>query len=681
MSRYIALVALLVAAVAAEAPYPASGWRPEGAQFRLPTEYGAPLLFVAAQPQRVAVQITRENVQFAGQQVAQEQSTTTAEPVTQTNEYIPPATTTTTEQPELDPLTVQGLPSDRNRDFQQRANLRQQPFNRQLPANFAQRPFFPVSGQLRALPAVQGSIFQQQQQQQQVQPQTQPQAVPAETYGPPEQEEVQPEEPVTTEQPHEVAQEESEDDYEHDAGRPVVAVANAFSGQYYILSPDNTLQRVVYSTMITDEDRQANGFSAQLKYSPVDPIRGPVYTYDEQGQLSYNMEEKQAKKVLTEQERLELADQLDKDLDSFISSLEQKRYTEGWPEDRWEEEMAKHPFFTKKAPEPGEQLSPLMEGLQQLKYDPQENTEQELADTYKEDGKFYMQHRKFRLAVLSYTEALKYKVADAAYKAILYNNRSAANYMLKNYRSSLQDALKAVELNADYDKARWRAAQCTSVLDRFDQCVELCDTILQRDPANAAAVDMRKSCLARKATAERDARKEARQERGKQQQWERLLAELKERKVKFEERYAPEDESKLVPRLAPLADFRVSCNEDGVLCWPAVICYPEFSTTDFQQMLFEDVKMQELLDHLFDVPLLCDTAKQYRADTVNVYYENRILGLAYLVDRSKTIRQILTEKTFLVYDGILTFYILVKGSKQEETFVTQKRIPIKREYY
>uniref|UniRef100_A0A9I3GJ70 DUF4794 domain-containing protein n=1 Tax=Anopheles farauti TaxID=69004 RepID=A0A9I3GJ70_9DIPT len=288
MNQYIALVAVLVAVVAAEAPYPASGWRPEGAQFRLPTEYRAPLLFIQPQPQRVVVQVTRENVQFAGQQVVQEQATTTVEPVTQTNEYIPPATTTTTtEQPELDPLKVQGLPLEQNRDFQPRANLRQQPFNRQLPANFAQRPLFPVSGQLRVLPGVQGNVFQQQQQQQQVQqpqPQANPQAVPAETYGPPEQEEAQPEDPVTTEQPQ-VVQEESEDDYEDDAGRSVVAVANAFSGQYYILAPDNTLQRVVYSTMITDEDRQANGFSAQLKYSPVDPIRDPVYTYDEQGQL------------------------------------------------------------------------------------------------------------------------------------------------------------------------------------------------------------------------------------------------------------------------------------------------------------------------------------------------------------------------------------------------------------
>ncbi|KFB37808.1 AGAP012043-PA-like protein [Anopheles sinensis] len=288
MNRYCFLIVLLVATAAAQ--YPASGWRPEGAQFRLPTEYGAPLLLFQPQPQRVQVQITREDVRFAGQQVAEEQpsstttTTTTVEPVTQAN----PSTTTTTDQPELDPLKVQGLPSDQPKDFQQRANLRQQPAAiRQLPTNFGQRQFFPISGQLRALPPVGTNVFQQEQQQQVVQPQPvqqpQQQATPAETYGPPEQEPA--ELPATTEQP-DVQQEDGEDDYDGDEeSGPVVAVANAFSGQYYILGPDNTLQRVVYSTMQTDEDRLVNGFSAQLKYSPVDPIRDPVYTYNEQGQL------------------------------------------------------------------------------------------------------------------------------------------------------------------------------------------------------------------------------------------------------------------------------------------------------------------------------------------------------------------------------------------------------------
>jgi hypothetical protein len=47
--------------------------------------------------------------------------------------------------------------------------------------------------------------------------------------------------------------------------------------------------------------------------------------------------EVQPTKKMTDEERLELAAKLDKDLDVFMDSLEKRRYTEGWPEDRWQE--------------------------------------------------------------------------------------------------------------------------------------------------------------------------------------------------------------------------------------------------------------------------------------------------------------------------------------------------------
>lgn len=49
------------------------------------------------------------------------------------------------------------------------------------------------------------------------------------------------------------------------------------------------------------------------------------------------MESACKKPKISDEERLELAAKLDKDLDQFINSLEKRRYTEGWPEDRWEE--------------------------------------------------------------------------------------------------------------------------------------------------------------------------------------------------------------------------------------------------------------------------------------------------------------------------------------------------------
>ena len=74
--------------------------------------------------------------------------------------------------------------------------------------------------------------------------------------------------------------------------------------------------------------------------------------------------------------------------------------------------MDKHPFFMKQLPKDGDDLHPMYEGLQQLKYDPLENTLEELAVTYKEDGNFYMKNKKYRMAILSYTEGIHQKCTN-----------------------------------------------------------------------------------------------------------------------------------------------------------------------------------------------------------------------------------------------------------------------------
>lgn len=203
------------------------------------------------------------------------------------------------------------------------------------------------------------------------------------------------------------------------------------------------------------------------------------------------------KRVISDEERLKLAEKLDKELDEFMNGLERKPYTDGWSEDNWEEEIKKHPFFMKEAPKEGEELHPLLEGIQQLKYDPEENTKEELAENYKQDGTFYMKHKKFRMAIIGYTEGLKQKCENKELNAVLYNNRSVAHYYLRNYRSSLNDALKAVELNPEYMKSKIRAAHCYSHLERFTECQELCISILDDFPAYSEISNLLIDCSKR----------------------------------------------------------------------------------------------------------------------------------------------------------------------------------------
>jgi hypothetical protein len=54
--------------------------------------------------------------------------------------------------------------------------------------------------------------------------------------------------------------------------------------------------------------------------------------------MAEKSEESQSKKQpMSEEERKLLCEKLDNELNEYISGLEQKSYSEGWPQDRWEE--------------------------------------------------------------------------------------------------------------------------------------------------------------------------------------------------------------------------------------------------------------------------------------------------------------------------------------------------------
>lgn len=350
--------------------------------------------------------------------------------------------------------------------------------------------------------------------------------------------------------------------------------------------------------------------------------------------------------AMTDEERLELAAKLDRELDEFIDGLERKRYDEGWPEDRWEEEMEKHPFFMKKLPEPGEELHPMYEGLQKLKYDPEENTAEELAISYKEDGNWYMKHKKFRACILAYTEGLHFKSINAEVNSQLYNNRSAAHFFLGNYRSSYDDAVQAIKLKPDYVKAKWRAAQCSDKLDRYEQCIDLCDQIMHDDPKHQDAQRLRKSCHDRWQRKMRDDRKLSGEERKKRDAWDRVVDTIKTRKLKFEEIESGEEITKklLKPTYAPLEDHPVHMDLSGNLEWPLTFCYPEFMFSDYQQEVCEIFPMADIVHDLLMDPLECDRKGEYKADNVNVYYVNKAIRKAFRVDQKKSLKEIIMEK-------------------------------------
>lgn len=93
-----------------------------------------------------------------------------------------------------------------------------------------------------------------------------------------------------------------------------------------------------------------------------------------------------------------------------------------------------------KPPEPEDKVSPLVEGLQNLRYDPIDNTPEELADKHKEDGNFNFKCRKYKLAIMCYQEGLKLGFQNNQLRAQMLNNMSASHYFLENYRYIFQNS-------------------------------------------------------------------------------------------------------------------------------------------------------------------------------------------------------------------------------------------------
>jgi len=154
-------------------------------------------------------------------------------------------------------------------------------------------------------------------------------------------------------------------------------------------------------------------------------------------------------------------------------------------------------------PKEGEPIPPLIEAFQQLKYSPDENTPHELALNYKEDGLFHFKLKKFRIAVSCFTEGIRSAEKEVEQSkentlllAQLYNNRSAAQMHLKNYRSALFDCEKAINYKRDYLKPIRRAIDCCMKLKRWSEAKDFCDLAEELDLENEEIPKLRLKAIA-----------------------------------------------------------------------------------------------------------------------------------------------------------------------------------------
>lgn len=256
---------------------------------------------------------------------------------------------------------------------------------------------------------------------------------------------------------------------------------------------------------------------------------------------------------------------------------------------------------------------------------------------------------------------------DAEVNAGLYNNRAAAHWHLRNYRSALFDCERALTFKANYPKARLRAAKSAFEIDKYDICIDHCQKLLETQPMDMEICGLLHSAKMQKVMKLRDERKRERKESKRNEEKEKVVKAVIERGIhvwKCEDP-ADMDVSKLEPTL-PGSDDCMVYIEDGILKWPVLFMYPEYQMTDFVKDSPENVPLQYQLEQIFPAPW--DQQKRYKIKKVNVYFEGYDKK-PHLVDPTKNLGDILLMKYYELREGTPTFFVLPRGSIIERAFL------------
>lgn len=386
------------------------------------------------------------------------------------------------------------------------------------------------------------------------------------------------------------------------------------------------------------------------------------------------------KKNMSESERTELMKKMDKDLEKHFAELEARaaergplgKDPNGWSEENWEEEMQQHPFFNQGWKE-GEELSPLMQGLQDLKYSPDENTPEELAKNYKEDGNFNFKCKKYRFAVASYTEGLRTKCGVKELDTQLLTNRAAAQFHIGNYRSSLNDCGAALLLIPGHLKAVVRGAQCQARLGRQREAVTWCDRGLSLEEGHKELLALRTECLNKAKEIERDERRRAATEKRKEEEEAAVLAAVRERRVQVDGRGDVLSMEALEPLHPAAVQRRVRLASAGELVWPVLFLYPEFGETDFVEEFKETELFSQHLEAMFDPDTErpgWDQGGRYSPASVDVFFEDREQQLVRL-SQDCSLATAVTRKGFVLKGGTPAFIVLVRDCKFTTDFLSK----------
>lgn len=171
---------------------------------------------------------------------------------------------------------------------------------------------------------------------------------------------------------------------------------------------------------------------------------------------------------------------------------------------------------------------------------------------YKDEGNKLFEYKKYRNAIVAYSEGIKQRCSDPTLNAILFSNRAASNFYLGNFRSALRDCVWARKCKPDHIKAFVKGAECAMKLEKFQDAQNWSNAGLkvtkirsflqlftsfrlffldQIDENNSKLIEIRDRSARLQKEKERDERKKSNQNRKIQKENEEILQALKVNRI------------------------------------------------------------------------------------------------------------------------------------------------------
>jgi hypothetical protein len=118
----------------------------------------------------------------------------------------------------------------------------------------------------------------------------------------------------------------------------------------------------------------------------------------------------------------------------------------------------------------------------------------------------------------------------------------------------------------------------------------------------------------------------------------------------------------------------VHFTDSGLLAWPVIFLYPEHGETDFVEEFVEDQAFADHVEAMFGQGVESppwDKEGQYKADRLKLYFEDNTGSMPKLVpvDKTKILREVLTDKRYSVMGGTPGFIVVVNKSPFHIEFV------------